>query len=105
MRRFARPYVSSRIFLLILILGFLLYWAAGWYIPIPPITNEKEAIESVVYYYPEVSVYLADNEIKVADAGIIWDVRIDKDMPNIRPRDMAFEVNKVTGYVKRFPLK
>jgi hypothetical protein len=71
---------------------------------LPPITSEKEAIAAVVYYYPETMKYLTTHEIKVHDSGTHWIVGIEIS-PTRRPSDIAFEVNKVTGFVKPIPLR
>jgi hypothetical protein len=73
--------------------------------PMPPITNEEEAIDSVVYHYPETRIYLANPGNIITDAGITWDILLDKNTPSTRPSHMMFEVNKYTGYVKRIPLR
>lgn len=90
--------------LVFLVVGIFIYWLVRWYLPLPPITSEKEAIAAVVYYFPETKKYLETHEIKVHDSGAHWIVGIELS-PTRLPPYIAFEVNKATGFVKPIPLR
>jgi len=104
MRKLRRSHIYILVFLVV---GFLVYWVVSWYIPMPPITSEKEATTAVMYYlrdYPELNASLSDRETSTYNEGERWMVTIYLDNKR-RPSFVAFEVNKITGYVKPIPVR
>ncbi len=88
-------------------MSFLLYWVLNWYIPLPPITSEREAIRAVMKYLkdqPDTELQLTNREMKAYDDNAEWLITIDLSVLT-RPAFVIYKVNKATGHVKPMPVR
>ncbi len=97
MPKLRRSHIYIKVFLIV---GLLLYLVADLYLPLPPITSEKEATDAVAYYlrhYPETVAHIANGEITTHNDDNKWIVCVF--LGSGFPRYACYEVYKLTGYI------